>query len=96
MGLKLIAGRDINTISYPTDSTAMLLNEAAVKMMRLKNPVGTNVRMDDSSWHVVGVIKDFILESPYAPIAPMIMVGPSSLGILCTEYETKSGQLCFR
>jgi putative ABC transport system permease protein len=57
----------------------MLLNESAMKVMRLKNPIGTEVRMGDSRWHVVGVIKDFILESPYAPIAPMIMVGPSSL-----------------
>jgi ABC-type antimicrobial peptide transport system permease subunit len=70
---------DINTISYPTDSNAMLLNETAMKVMRLKNPIGAEVRMGDSRWHVVGVIKDFILESPYAPIAPMIMVGPSSL-----------------
>ncbi len=67
MGLKLIAGRDINTISYPTDSNAMLLNEAAVNVMRLKNPIGTEVRMDGSRWHVVGVIKDFILESPMHP-----------------------------
>jgi len=79
MGLKLIAGRDINTLTYLTDSNAMLLNETAVKIMRIKNPVGTEVRMGESRWHVVGVIKDFILESPYAPIAPMIMVGPSSL-----------------
>ncbi|HEY2349457.1 MAG TPA: ABC transporter permease, partial [Puia sp.] len=79
MGLKLIAGRDINTLAFLTDSNAMLLNEAAVKVMRLKNPVGSEVRMGDSRWHVVGVIKDFILESPYSPIAPMIMVGPSSL-----------------
>jgi ABC-type antimicrobial peptide transport system permease subunit len=79
MGLKMIAGRDINTLSFPTDSNAMLLNESAMKAMRLKNPIGTEVRMGDSRWHVVGVIKDFILESPYEPVAPMIMVGPSSL-----------------
>ena len=35
--------------------------------------------MGESRWHVVGVIKDFILESPYSPVAPMIIVGPSSL-----------------
>jgi putative ABC transport system permease protein len=79
MGLKLIAGRDININTYLTDSNAMLLNEAAVKVMRLKNPVGTEVRLNDSRWHVVGVIKDFIMESPYSPIAPMIIVGPPSL-----------------
>jgi putative ABC transport system permease protein len=79
MGLKLVTGRDININIFPTDSNAMLLNEAAVKVMRLKNPVGTEVRLNDSRWHVVGVIKDFILESPYSLIAPMIIVGPSSL-----------------
>jgi ABC-type antimicrobial peptide transport system permease subunit len=29
------------------------------------------------NWHVVGVIKDFILQSPYEPVAPMFIGGPS-------------------
>lgn len=81
MGARLIVGRDIDIYEYPTDSTAVLLNEAAVKAMRLKDPVGTNIRRGDGTdgekWHVVGVIKDFILESPYAEnIAPMMVAGP--------------------
>jgi putative ABC transport system permease protein len=92
MGLTLTAGRDINVSSYPTDSNAMLLNEAAVKSMRLKNPVGTEVRMNDSKWHVVGVIKDFILESPYSPIAPMIIVGPSSLSFYVLNMKFNPGR----
>jgi len=79
LGLKLIAGRDINTRMYLTDSNAMLLNEAAMKIMRLKDPVGATVKYNNTSWHVVGVVKDFILESPYQPIAPMIIVGPKEL-----------------
>ena len=79
LGLKIITGRDISTKTYRTDSNAMLLNEAAVRVMRLKDPVGATVKMDNISWHVVGVVKDFILESPYQPIAPMIMVGPNQL-----------------
>ena len=80
LGLKLMAGRDINTQTYQTDSNAMLLNEAAVKIMRLKDPVGALVKYNTSNYHVVGVVKDFILESPYQPIAPMIIVGPGTLG----------------
>jgi len=81
LGAKLIAGRDIDVYKYPTDSTAVLLNEAAVKTMRLKNPVGANIwrgtGADQEKWHVVGVIKDFILESPFAEhIAPMMIAGP--------------------
>jgi len=80
MGLKLIAGRDINNRIYPTDSTAMLLNESAVKAMRLKDPIGKSVGLNGSNWHIVGVIKDFILESPYEPVAPMIIQGPDTYG----------------
>ena len=67
MGLKLIAGRDIDPKTYPTDSVAMLVNEEAVKMMGLKNPVGETVKGQGHTWHIVGVIKNFILRSPYEP-----------------------------
>ena len=80
LGLQLIAGRDISTKTYLTDSNAVLLNEAAMKIMRLKDPVGATIKYNGSGWHVVGVVKDFILESPYEPIAPMIIVGPKDLG----------------
>ena len=80
MGLTLSAGRDINIREYPTDSTAALLNEAAVKIMRLKDPIGKTVGLNGSSWHIVGVIKDFILESPYLPVAPMMVQGPDLFG----------------
>src|SRR4029077_17540848 len=63
--------------TYPTDTSAMLLNEAAVKIMRLKNPVGQIVKDGETNYRVVGVIKDFILESPYEDVKPMFVLGPS-------------------
>ena len=77
IGVKLIAGRDIDIYNYPTDTSAVLLNEAAVKAMRLKDPVGQLIKNDGSDLHVVGVIKDFILESPFEKkISPMMVNGP--------------------
>jgi ABC-type antimicrobial peptide transport system permease subunit len=79
MGVKLVEGRDIDIKNYPTDSTAMLLNETAVKVMRLKNPVGTIVTEDEGDkWHIVGVIKDFVLESPYQNIRQLMVCGPKN------------------
>jgi hypothetical protein len=75
-GMQLIAGRDIDVKNYPTDSTACLINEAALKIMNFKNPIGQFIYDYPESWHVVGVIKDFIQESPYQPIRPMIIRGP--------------------
>jgi putative ABC transport system permease protein len=82
MGLKIVDGRDIDIKNYPTDSSAILLNETAVKTMGFKNPIGQIVKRGEAphfiDLHVVGVIKDFILQSPYGPIKAMIVQGPKS------------------
>lgn len=78
MGITLVQGRDIDIFTYPTDSTAMLLNETAVKVMRLKNPLGQIVKCDGANWNIVGIIKDFVFESPYAKINPLVVQGPHS------------------
>jgi len=78
MNLHILQGRNIDYDSYKTDSTAVLLNEAAVAKMRLKHPVGEVIRYTygGTVLHVIGVVKDFILESPYEPVRPMMIVGP--------------------
>ncbi|HEX5154412.1 MAG TPA: ABC transporter permease [Parafilimonas sp.] len=76
MGIKIIQGRGIDINTYKTDSAACLLNETAVKVMRLKNPLGTMIHSGNDSVHVVGVVKDFILTTPYEPVQQMIICGP--------------------
>lgn len=80
IGIKIIEGRDIDYYKFPTDSSAVLLNESAVKAMRLKDPIGTQIRWvgdtSGASVHVVGVIKDFIIESPFQEsINPLMVFG---------------------
>jgi len=77
MGLKILQGRNIDVQNYKTDSTAVLLNEAAVKIMRLKDPIGKTIRGNGVTLHVIGIVKDFILESPYSPVMPMLIAGPA-------------------
>jgi len=80
MGLTLLQGRDIDVYQYPTDTMAVLLNEAAVQTMRLKNPIGQIIGRQNypQKWHVVGVVKNFILESPFeSKINPVVIYGPS-------------------
>jgi ABC-type antimicrobial peptide transport system permease subunit len=78
MGVRLVDGRDIDIKNFPSDSTAMMLNETAVKMMHLKNPVGKTVKTDGHNWHIVGVLKDFIYESPYQKVQQLAVMGPKS------------------
>lgn len=75
-GAKILQGRDIDINNYVTDSTAVLLNEAAVKAMRLKDPVGKMIRGQfGSNLRVVGVLKNFIIQSPYDEVQPMVVQG---------------------
>ena len=74
--VQILQGRDIDIRTYPTDSTAMLLNETAVKVMGFDDPIGEIVYEWDTPYHVVGVVKDFVLESPFDPIRPMVIGGP--------------------
>ncbi|MFT3978916.1 MAG: ABC transporter permease [Ferruginibacter sp.] len=81
IGVKIIQGRDIDVYKYPTDSNSVLLNEAAVKAMRLKDPIGTVIGSvgdtSNSGSTVVGVIKDFVIESPFQhDISPLMVFGP--------------------
>jgi putative ABC transport system permease protein len=77
-GLQLVEGKDIDLKNYPSDSTAVLLNETAVKIMQFKHPIGEIIDQGawDTVWHVVGVVKDFILQSPYDRIKPIVIQGP--------------------
>ncbi len=70
-GWQFTAGRDLSK-DFATDSSAMVINEAAVKFMGLKNPIGTIIKWGDDehakNFTVIGVIKDMVMESPYEPV----------------------------
>jgi predicted permease len=74
VGWEIIAGRDFSG-DFATDTTdAIIINEAAVKYMGLKNPVGQELTDVDEfgrpQWSktIIGVVKDMIMASPYEPV----------------------------
>jgi ABC-type antimicrobial peptide transport system permease subunit len=74
-GLQFTQGRDFDLKRFPTDSTAMIINESSLKLMKFKNPIGQIVSDLGIDWHIVGVIKDFILTSPYEQTRPLLICG---------------------
>jgi len=77
-GLQFVQGRDFDLKQYPTDSTGLIINESSLKVMKFKNPIGETVKDLGIEWHIVGVIKDFILTSPYEPTRPLLICGAKS------------------
>jgi ABC-type antimicrobial peptide transport system permease subunit len=73
VGWEIKEGRDFSR-EFSTDSLAFIFNEAAVKLMGLKNPVGETIRWHDKHWTVIGVVKDMVMESPYTPSRPAVFL----------------------
>jgi ABC-type antimicrobial peptide transport system permease subunit len=77
-GLQFLQGRDFDLKKFPTDSTGVIINESSLKVMKFKDPIGKVVNDLGIDWHIVGVIKDFILTSPYEPTRPILICGAKS------------------
>jgi putative ABC transport system permease protein len=77
-GLQFIQGRDFDLKRFPADSTGLIINESSLKVMKFKDPIGKKVSDLGIDWHIVGVIKDFILTSPYEPTRPILICGAKS------------------
>jgi ABC-type antimicrobial peptide transport system permease subunit len=71
IGWKIKEGRDVSR-EFSTDSTAMLINEAAAKFMGFTKPIGKQVTWDSHTYTIVGVVADMITDSPYQNVKPVV------------------------
>lgn len=71
LDLKLVAGRDFSK-QFPTDSNAIVINEAMAKQLGEKDVIGLKLPIhDDAGMTVIGVVKDFNYESLHKEIKPI-------------------------
>ncbi len=72
LGIKILQGRDFS--GTPADSTAIVLNKAAVEALGIKNPIGMQLRNSNGTPHtVIGVTDNVIMDSPFEPVDPMVI-----------------------
>jgi putative ABC transport system permease protein len=79
LGMKLIDGRNFS-LQYPTDSTGIIINEAAAKFLNTKNVMNKNLyEINDlktkklNEYHIIGVIRNFNFSSLRDMITPLAM-----------------------
>eukprot|EP01037_Dinobryon_pediforme_P018426 gene18426-18700_t len=66
----LAEGRDLLR-AYVSDSSSMIANEAAIKFMKLKHPIGEIIKWG-KDYKIIGVVKDMVMSSPYEPVKPSL------------------------
>jgi ABC-type antimicrobial peptide transport system permease subunit len=70
LGISMKEGRAFSR-DFPTDSNAIIFNEAAIKIMKLKNPVGQTVNLWGKDRHIIGVARDFNFMSLHEEVQPL-------------------------
>jgi predicted permease len=73
MGIKMIAGRDFSR-DFKSDSSAVVINQAAVDFMGLKEPLGEKLMFNDQELTIIGIVPNIVMASPYTPVEPMTLV----------------------
>ncbi|MGZ3818951.1 MAG: ABC transporter permease [Mucilaginibacter sp.] len=70
LGIKIKEGRSFSK-NFGSKNTELILNEAAVEAMGLKNPVGTVIKGERYNTQIIGVVRNFHFQSLHEKIEPM-------------------------
>ena len=98
MGMDLVMGRDFSEKILSDTLNSVLVNEATVKRMGWKEPLGKKVMLGSlpqdgeqapPTAQVVGVVKDFHQQSLYNPIEPLIMFYRPALPVTHIKIAAK-------
>jgi putative ABC transport system permease protein len=92
-GLTLTSGRDIDMATYAADTLACVVNEASVKVLGFKQPIGSIIMDDADRWKIVGVVKDFLIGEPDQASKPVLIRGGKNVGILSIRLSPNKSSL---
>ena len=71
MGVTMKEGRSFSR-QYGTDSTKIIFNEAAIKVMGMADPIGETIRLwGEYDLEIIGVVEDFHFQSLHEPVKPV-------------------------
>lgn len=81
VGWTVKSGRDFSA-DFPGDSSAMIINESAAKVMGFDDPLGEIVRFRGKEYTIVGVTEDMLTQSPFDPNEPAFFVTDDWMGVI--------------
>lgn len=74
LGVEMAEGRSFSR-EFSTDTTKIIFNEAAIRVMNLENPIGKTIKLwDQYTLEIIGVVKDFHFQSLHAVVNPLFFV----------------------
>lgn len=73
MGINVLEGRDFSE-DFVSDSSAIIVNKAAMELMQLDDPIGTELDLWEKKRTLIGIVDDVLMGSPYQEVKPLFMI----------------------
>lgn len=99
LNMRIVQGRNFSS-DFPTDSSAVIINETAAKLLGFKDPLNqTLYRPGDYlpdggfasiPYHIIGVVKDFNFSSMHDKVGPLIIQLSEDFGRIAIRINTKN------
>jgi len=98
MGMEIVEGRDFSKEMSTDVTEAFIVNEAAVRVLQLENPLETRFEWNKKKGRIIGVVKDFQFQSLREEINPLIIhIQPSDTYVFAMRIRPENipGTLAF-
>jgi len=86
IGWSIKEGRDFSS-DFPTDSSAVILNEAGIEATGLKDPIGERIKFGGKEYTIIGIAKNMLTQSPYEPMHPSIFFCEGWMGVITIRIK---------
>jgi putative ABC transport system permease protein len=97
LGMQILQGRNFS-LQFPTDSSGIILNEAALNLLGFKDPINKPLyylnsftdKKDLSAYHIVGIVKNFNFNSLREQVTPLALLWKRQPGGMALRIDTKN------
>jgi putative ABC transport system permease protein len=73
MGIGILEGRDFSE-DFKTDTAAIIVNKAAMDIMQLPDPIGTELDLWGGKRKLIGIVDNVLMGSPFQAVKPMMIL----------------------
>ncbi|PWB27659.1 ABC transporter permease [Flavobacterium sp. HTF] len=71
LNIKIVKGRNFDRKIASDTINSVIINESALKLMNIKNPIGAELVIRDQKLKIIGIVQDFNLLSPELKVPPI-------------------------
>jgi putative ABC transport system permease protein len=99
LGMQIMKGRNFS-LDFPTDSSAIIINETAAKLLGFKDPLteklyrpanyASDGKFISAEFHIIGVVKDFNFSSMHDKVGPLIIELGQNFGRIALRINSKN------